>query len=124
MSPGNPTGENMAITTVSMPSWMQDTVSSILASAKSWPEKLVELRKLDPAVAEQFEGKLLIYSKSPPAIVVAYVLSWLVARYGIGWSPEFTSTVAGVVVGIAAYGMRYITRAPIAGVYRMPLSKP
>ncbi len=110
----------MTVTTVSMPPWVEETVNTVLASSRTWPEKLAELRKISPAMAEQFDGKLLIYAKSPPAVLLAYVLSWVVARYGIGWSPEFTTWVAGAVITVVAYGMRYITRAPIAGVLRKP----
>jgi hypothetical protein len=86
--------------------------------AQAVPALVTELAALDPTLVAPVQAKALVASKTPIGVVVAYALSWGVAKYGLGWDADTTSLVAGLVVLIASYGMRYITNAPISGFFK------
>lgn len=110
----------MAQTTVNLSASMFDKVNAVIAAARNLPDLIARFKVLDPDLAEQLEGKLLIQAKSPVVVTLSGLISWLVARYGLGWDPDTTSAVAGVIVLAAGYGMRYVTHAPIAGILHKP----
>lgn len=89
-----------------------------VSDARDLPSLVNNLSAVNPDLAQQFTGKLLLASRSAPGPFVTGALTWLVAHYALGWSPEFTSMVAGGVVLLAGYALRYITSAPISGVVR------
>lgn len=92
----------------------------IVADAKNVPDLIAKAQKVDPQLAQQLTGKSLFSSRSPPGIAIAAVFTWLSTKYGFGWDSstvDMLTLVAGVV---AAYGMRALTSAPIASLFRTP----
>lgn len=95
-------------------------VNAAIADAKSLPGLIANLQAADPSLATQLESKPLLASKSPPAVLIAYGIAWASTRYGFGWDETTCSLVAGVIVTLAAYGMRYVTKQPTAGIVSTP----
>ena len=74
----------------------------------------------EPDEAPPVATKPLIASRSPPAVMLAAVLVWASAKYGFGWDDNTVSLLTLLISGVAAYAMRYITQAPVAGLLRTP----
>lgn len=99
------------------------------AGATNVPQVARALAVLDPNLAP----KALIASKTPWGTVAVAAVSGLVTKFGLAcgavatascWTPETVdwvagvATLAGTVVG--SYVMRYMTKAPIAGIVSNP----
>ena len=92
-------------------------VNEAIAAAKSLPE-LIAIAP--PELATQLETKPLLYSKSPPAVALALILSWASTKYALGWDANTCALISGLVAMAAAYAMRAITSKPIAGIVSSP----
>lgn len=92
-------------------------VNAVVADAKNLPDLVKKLEVVQPDLAQSIEGKSLIASTTPWGTIAAGVVGWLVARYGLGWSPEFQALVAGFAVVAGSYGMRWISTGPIRGIF-------
>lgn len=90
----------------------------LVADARSVPDLIAKAKDLDPTLAEQLTGKALVASKTPWGVLVAGIVGWGVAHWGLGWSSDTTDLVAGAAVVVGAYAMRWITRAPITGIVK------
>ncbi len=95
-------------------------VDAAIAEAKTLPALHEKLQAVDPALAAQLESKPLAYSRTPPAIVLAFGLAWLSSRYGLNLDANLDALIAGAVVLVVSYAMRWITSKPIAGLIRSP----
>ena len=93
-------------------------VNAAVATARDLPDMVAKISRVDPALAEQISGKSLIAAKSPWGTLAAGGVSWLVAKYGLGWDETMVNLVAGVGVLVGAYIMRMITTSPISGWFR------
>lgn len=93
-------------------------VNEAVNGARSLPDLVRRLETLDPAAASQLTGKLLLQSKSPPAILIATGIVWVSTKYGLGWDADFAALVSGAVLAGVAYAMRYVTSHPIAGIFK------
>lgn len=94
------------------------TADEIVGQAKSLPH-LIELAKAaDPALAEQLTGKALIASKSVWGPAASMVVSWAVAKWGLGWDSDTCSAVAGGVALFASAAARALTSGPITGIFK------
>ena len=92
-------------------------VTDAVAAAKDLPDLVNKLQVVDPALAQQIEGKALAASTTPIGTFLVPALVWLAARYGLGWDATMCSWIAGGLVLIGTYVMRYITTSPIAGIF-------
>jgi hypothetical protein len=80
------------------------------------PTLVNDLAALDPSLVAPVQAKALLASKTPIGVIIAYGIAWATAKYGFGLDPNTISLLAGGVVLLAAYGMRYVTNAPIGGI--------
>lgn len=92
----------------------------IVADAKNVPDLIAKAQTADPWLAQQLTGKSLFSSKSPPAIIVAALITWASTKYGFGWDQSTVDLLTMVVGVIAAYGMRFVTSAPITTLFSKP----
>ncbi len=93
------------------------TVNSTVLSAKNLPDLVNKLQEVDPQLAEQLEGKALVSSKTPIGTFLVPAVVWVAAHYGLGWDVTICTYVAGALVLVGTYVMRYITTSPIAGLF-------
>ena len=94
---------------------------SLIAGARSAPELIARARSEgDPKLAEALTGKALLAARSPYGVVATYIITWLAAKYGLGWDANIVALVAGAAVYVAALLFRKITSAPIVGIVRVP----
>lgn len=84
-------------------------VNAAVAAAKSLPELKATLSAVDPALAKSLTDTALITSKTPWGVLVTYGLTYLAAKYGLGWDPDFIALVAGLGVLGGSYLMRAIS---------------
>ena len=96
-------------------------VNAAIARARTLPELIASL---PPSLAAQLETKPLLLSKSPPGVLIASVIAWVSTRYGIGWDDTTCSLITGVVLLLAGYALRAITRQPVAGIVSTPAGTP
>ena len=94
------------------------TRDKLVADARSLPDLIAKAQMVDPALAEQLTNKSLLASKSPPGTLIAGVVAWLAAKYGLGWDQATCDLIAGVAVLLGGYAMRYITKSPIGGIIK------
>ena len=90
-----------------------------VADAKSMPELISKLSILDPAIAQQFQGKALVASKTVWGQLIGMGVSWVVTKYGLGWDDQTSALVTGGIEMLLAIGFRYITTTPIGGVLKV-----
>ena len=90
---------------------------SSVTAAKDLPDLVNKLQVADPGLAQQLEGKSLASSKTPIGTFLIPAVVWIAARYGLNWDAQTCSEVAGALVLIGTYVMRYITTSPIAGLF-------
>lgn len=93
------------------------TVNAAISAAKDLPDLVNRLQVADPGLATQLEGKALATSKTPIGTFLIPALVWVSARYGLGWDATLCSEIAGALVLIGTYVMRYVTTSPIAGLF-------
>lgn len=98
----------------------QIAVDKAVADSKSLDALKANLQPVDPSLAQQLIGKALIASRTPWGILVAYIISWVASRYGLGLDADMTSVLSGVIILAASYGMRYVTKAPITSLVKTP----
>lgn len=91
-------------------------VTNAIIGAKSLPDIVNKLQVVDPELAEQIEGKALIYSKTMWGGILTPVLTALVAKFGLGWDANTILLVEGAIVSIGTVVFRYLTTSPIAGI--------
>ena len=92
-------------------------VSDAVAAAKDLPDLVNKLQAADPALAQQIEGKALAASTTPIGTFLVPAVVWLASHYGLGWDATTCSWIAGGLVLIGTYVMRYVTTSPIAGIF-------
>jgi hypothetical protein len=92
----------------------------IVADARSMPDLIAAAKAADPALAEQLTGKALLYSRTVWGTPIVMLITWGASRYGLGWDVETCSAVAGAITWCAVVALRYVTRAPIAGIVTVP----
>ncbi len=95
-------------------------VNEAIAAAKSLPNLIANLYALNPALATQLETKPLLASRTPWGTLAAGVVAWLSTRYGFGFDDTTCSLLSGIAVLVGSYGMRALTKQPIAGVLASP----
>ena len=89
-----------------------------VAAAKDVPDLVGKLRLADPTLAAQIEGKALLASKTPWGTLACAVVAYVSTRWGFGWSAGTDALVAGGALVLGSYAMRYVTAAPISGMFR------
>lgn len=75
----------------------------LIADAKSLPDLIATATVADPALAKALTGQAQQASATPAGSVVAFLLTAVVTRYGLGWSPEFVGLVSGLAVLAGGY---------------------
>ena len=85
--------------------------------ARDLPDLVGKLAAIDSPLAAQLAGKALVASRTPWGTLLVPVVAWLALRYGLGWTPELDTAVAGVLVLLCSYLMRLLTSAPITGLF-------
>ena len=65
-------------------------------------------------------SKPLIFSRTPPVVLLAALLVWAAARIGLTLDGDTSMMLAGGAGTLAGYAMRYITKRPISGVLTTP----
>lgn len=95
-----------------------------VAAAKDVPDLVDKLKLADPALAAQIEGKALLASKTPWGTLACAVAAYASGRWGLGWDASTDALVAGGALVLGSYAMRYVTSAPISGLFRhVPVGK-
>jgi hypothetical protein len=92
-------------------------VTAAISAARDLPDLVNKLQAADPQLAEQLEGKSLVASKTPLGTFVVPAVVWVSAHYALGWDATTCSMIAGALVLIGTYAMRYVTTSPIAGLF-------
>ena len=92
-------------------------VTQAIAAAKDLPDLVNKLQMADPALAQQLEGKTLASSTTPIGTFIVPAVVWASAHWGLGWDATLCSMIAGALVLVGTYVMRYITTSPIAGIF-------
>lgn len=96
-------------------------VNAAIDEARTLPDLIA---KLPPGLATQLLSKPLLFAKSPPGVFLATGVTWVSARYGLGWSADTCAIVAGVACYGAGLALRALTCQPIAGIVRTPAGVP
>lgn len=94
------------------------TRDQLIADARSLPELVARARRVDPPLAESLTGKALIASKSVWGNILAPIVTYGVARYGLGWDSEMCNIVTGGAIVVGTVVFRLVTRSPIVGIVR------
>jgi hypothetical protein len=95
------------------------------------PSLIVNATSLDPALAAQWTGMALIWSKTPWGTVACSAVAWLAARYGLScsggtniagcWSADTVNLVGGLAAMggafVGSYLMRLVTKFPVTGFF-------
>ena len=96
--------------------------NAAVREARDLPDLIRKLEAVNPVLASQFVGKSLAASKTPWGTLLLPVVTYLAARYGLGWTPDIDALVAGVAVLVGSYAMRIVTATPITSLFRSPPS--
>lgn len=99
-------------------------VNAAIQNARDLPGLVVALQTASPQLAEQIEGKPLAATKTPLGTFVVPVVVWVATKYGLGWDQTTCDLVAGALVLIGTYVMRYVTTSPISGLFSKGTVKP
>lgn len=91
--------------------------SMILADAQGVPSAISMAETADPQLADFLKGKALLASKSVYGPVIVGGITYLSGRYGLGWDENTVAAVAGLIVFGASIVLRYVTHAPITGLF-------
>lgn len=100
------------------------SVNLAISEAKSLPALLANLQAIDPDLAKQLETKPLIASRTPWGVALASLIGMAAAHYGIGLDTDTDALLSGTVVVLftlaGSYGMRLLTKQPVAGIVSTP----
>ena len=91
--------------------------NAAVREARDLPDLIDRLKVVSPPLAAQFVGKSLAASRTPWGTLLLPVVTYLAARYGLGWTPDVDALVAGVAVLVGSYAMRAAPRVPITGLF-------
>lgn len=103
---------------------MSETRDRIIADAKDLPSLIAAAQQSDPALAQALTGKALVASKTLWGNIVGLLVSWAVTRYGLGWSPDTSALVTGLIVIATTAALRAISSGPITGLFKIPTKGP
>lgn len=92
-------------------------LNKAVAAAQDVPTLVAEFAAVDPAVAQQIEGKALLASKTPWGTLAVALVAWGAAKYGLGWDTNTDALVGGAGLVLGSYVMRAITNSPISGMF-------
>lgn len=94
------------------------TVNEAVAAARTLPDLVTKLNAVDPALAQQIEGKALLASKTPWGTLAATAVAYLATKYSLHWDQGTCELVAGAALLIGAYIMRAISAGgPITSLF-------
>lgn len=94
------------------------TVDQAIAEAKDLPTLVAGLSAVDPGLARQFQGKALLESRTPLGTLLVTGVTYLAAKYALGWDQATDELVAGLALLVVSYAIRLVTSAPIAGLFK------
>lgn len=103
---------------------MTRTLDAAVAAASSFHSFVSNLERVNPALAQQFESKPLLYSKSVWGVALTYAVGLLSTRLGLGLDEHTADLVTGAVLLLVAAVLRRLTRRPIAGIVTTPAPDP
>jgi hypothetical protein len=89
-----------------------------VAKSMSVEDLIGTWERIAPDLAEALKGKPLIESKTPWGVMACYIIGVLLGDYGLSLSEAGTQILAGVLVLIGSFVMRYISTARINGIVR------
>lgn len=72
--------------------------------------------RIAPDLAEALKGKPLIASKTPWGVIACYIVGVVLGDFGLGMSEAGTQVLAGGLVLVGSYAMRYFTKSRINGI--------
>lgn len=99
--------------------WSSGTLRDrIVREAMSFPGLIQTAVAMDPELARMLIGKSLVYSKSIYAPVITGIIVWLVTRYRLGWSEDFSAGLSAVLIFSVSAVVRYFTAGPITGILK------
>lgn len=107
------------------------TRNALIEDAKGLPDLIEKAKVADPQLADFLLGKSLIASKTPWGVLAGSGIGFLATHYGLAcaansvatncWTPEDINLAGGfaAMAGafIGSYIMRYVTSAPISGLF-------
>jgi hypothetical protein len=96
----------------------QTTRDRIVAGAQSVPDLIAKASVLDPALAQKFEGKALVASKTLWGTLIGMGVSWLVTKYALNWDATTSAYVTGAITMGITGALRTVTDSPITGLLK------
>jgi hypothetical protein len=100
--------------TAGLPTTLTDRV---LNAARDLPSMLNAAEAADPATADKWTGKALIFSKTPWGTLAVAGVAWVSGKYGFGWDANTCDLIGGAGLIVGAYLMRLVTELPITGIF-------
>jgi len=94
------------------------TRDELVKGAQNLPELISLANQYDPELAQALQGKALIASKSVWGTAGTLVVSWIVTKYGLGWSPDTSAEVTGLLVLVVTGLLRIVTSGTITGIFK------
>jgi hypothetical protein len=108
--------EGPKVMPVSGPAAQTDLKSRMIENARSLPHLISMAREASPSFAAQLQPKALVASKTVWGTILLPLLTFVSAKYGLGWDDDTCTTIAGLVVAGCAVVFRWMTKGPIGGV--------
>ena len=103
-------------------------VNFAVKEAKDLPALISNLQAIDPTLATQLETKPLLASRTPWGVALTSLIAMAATHYGIGLDTQTDALLSGGIVLLAtlaaSYGMRLITKQPVAGIVSTPAVPP
>lgn len=105
---------------------LKDTpaVNAAIAHARSLPDLIGGLQRINPELVAQLETKPLLASRTVWGTLATYAVVWLAGHYGLDWDAGTCGLVAGSCMWLATLALRWITKGPVAGLLRTPAGTP
>ena len=89
--------------------------SQIISLAQGVPSLVVMAESSDTPLADFLKGKGMAQSRTAWVVIITPLVSYLAAKYGIGWDSGTCGVISTVLVTLTALAMRTVTSAPITG---------
>lgn len=84
---------------------LRDTV---IGDARNLPDLINKAEQFDPELAKRLTGTAMGASVTAPGVFLAWALTLISTKYGLGWSPDFCALASGTVVLVAGYTLHYL----------------
>ena len=97
---------------------LDDSRDAAIYAATSAKTLVENLKPVDPQLAAQIEGKPSWAVKTPLAVALAAVISWVSTKYGLGLDETTTQAVTLIVIVVGGYVLRAMAKVPVTGLFK------